>query len=111
MSNNTLSPISELPPDILHPNHPVVTAPEDGSVGWRLLNIGETIPSHAMVYAFAPKVGWRLSSYFGAEKLVNNGKSQYRVPVAASTWLSILPALVKKLVKGYWKKFRTGSFV
>lgn len=105
------TPTPDLPPGVLHPNHPVVTAPEDGSVGWRLLNIGEVIPSYAMVYAFAPKVGWRLSSYFGAEKLINNGKSQYRVPVALSTWLTILPALSKKLLKGYWKKFRTGSFV
>lgn len=102
---------SNLPPGVMHPNHPVASAPEDDERGWRRLSIGEPVRSYSMVYAFYPRPHWRLSSYFGAEKLINDGKSQYRNPASFWAWLSISIPLLSKLARGYWRLVWNGKFV
>lgn len=89
--------------DPLPPNQPIF-APDEVGAGWRRVRVGEVVKTHYQYFALHPRVTWKLSAYFTAEGLVNDGRATYRGPVSLRAWGVVMWALVPKLWKHYVKK-------
>jgi hypothetical protein len=87
-----------------HPvDHPIVCPDDDGEARhWRRLSIGEHVKGYDQCYAFAPKVGWRLSSFHTSERLVHDGRSTYRRPRSLRAWATVALPFARKLWRRFW---------
>lgn len=96
-----------------------MTSIEDVGAGWRRVSIGEQIKSSFQCYSTLPASGvgmgkpqgWKLGAFYTREGYTHQGASHYRAPASLRAWLTIAIPLAAKLVRGYWKLWRTGEMV
>lgn len=69
----------------------------DYTPGWRTLAVGATVRTWHQVYAYAPYLHWRLTSYWTKDGLINDGKATYRVPASAGAWWEVAWQVVAKM--------------
>lgn len=83
-----------------HPNSPVFFLEEVGD-GWVRPALGEIVRTHWECLSMFPKVQWRLTAYFTAEGLVNDGRTHYRRANSLGAWYRV----AKQLPRKWWRHY------
>lgn len=94
-----------------------LTSIEDVGRGWRRVSLNEPIKSCYQCYSTLPAAGmgigkprgWKLGTFYTREGRLHIGATHYRAPASLRAWATVLLPLVAKLVRGYWKLWRTGE--